>query len=59
MKTTMKNIEKTMTNNNQTWYAVFVTHAKYFVFETYEAAWKYAQEVYENTGNVLCIETIN
>ena len=48
-----------MENNNKTWYAVFVTHVKYFVFDTYEAAWKYAQKVYSETGNVVAIEKIN
>ena len=48
-----------MKNISKKWYAVFVTHCKYFVFETYEAAWKYAQEVYESTGSVVAVETIN
>lgn len=43
----------------QKWYAVFVTHAKYLAFDNYEAAWKYAQEVYNNTGNVVAVEPIN
>jgi hypothetical protein len=48
-----------MKTNNQKWYAVFVTHCKYLVFETYEAAWKYAQEVYESTGNVVAVEAVH
>ena len=47
---------------NQTqprWFAVFVTHAKYEVFDLYEEAWKFAQEVYESTGQVVAVEAIN
>ena len=48
-----------MENQNKTRYAVFVTHAKFVVFDTYEAAWKYAEKVYSETGNVVAIEKIN
>lgn len=47
---------------NQTqpkWFAVFTTHNKYTVFDLYEDAWRYAQKVYEETGNVVAVEAIN
>jgi hypothetical protein len=45
-----------MTNKS---YAVFTTHFKFERFETYEAAWRFAQKVYQHTGNVVAIEKIN
>ena len=43
----------------QKWFAVFTTHATYKVFELYEDAWKFAQEVYEKTGQVVAVEVVN
>ena len=48
-----------MKNISKKWYAVFVTHCKYLVFETHEEAWKYAESVFATTGNVVAVETIN
>lgn len=56
----MEEKETTMKNQTQPkWFAVFTTHCKYLVFDVYEDAWKYAQKVYEETGNVVAVEAIN
>ncbi len=47
---------------NQTqpqWFAVFTTYNQYQVFDLYEDAWKFAQEVFETSGKVVAVETVN
>ena len=46
-------------NNQPRWYAVFTGWNKYEVFDLYEEAWTFAQKIYETTGNVIAIETVN
>ena len=47
------------TQINQKWYAAFYTHCKYVRFESYEKAWRFAEQVYNNTGKVVAIEAVN
>jgi hypothetical protein len=47
-----------MKNISQKWYAVFVTHCKYLVFDSYQKAWEFAAKVYEETGNVVAVEVV-
>jgi hypothetical protein len=54
----MENKEVTMSNQPR-WYAVFTGWNAYRVFEVYEEAWQFAEEVYARTGNVVAIETVN
>ena len=51
--------EETTMNNQPRWYAVFTGWNKYEVFDLYEDAWTFAQKIYETTGNVIAIETVN
>jgi hypothetical protein len=51
--------EKTTMTDKPRWYAVFTGWNVYRVFEVYEEAWQFAEEVYANTGNVVAIETVN
>jgi len=40
------------------WYAVFTGWNTYRVFVDYIDAWKYAEEVYNQTGNVIAVEAV-